>query len=341
MTAGGWSGPLPAGLGAALTAAGLEQVKRAGRLPHPTGRLVAYGRSAPAHAVVPAPGVLVCGIVGLPGFHAPALARLWGAAAGAALASAEVAAGTVPSGGWSTAALAAHLERDPRPLADALAVAVRETAATGVILPALLGRERSEEVRRVLVDAAGVPVGEALGVPPSLPGWRLDRALDAALRAADVEVVPGRVVDRTVARRRVTGVLVVPAGAGGNEPFRIEARTFVLATGKFLAGGIRADDAFEEPALGCPVWVEHLAGVFDAPERLTLTHPDRRATQSLLRAGVATDPDRRPVDRRGVVVHENVVVAGSVRSDVDPSTLGLGHAAEDGWRAGLGVEARL
>lgn len=118
------------------------------------------------------------------------------------------------------------------------------------------------------------------------------------------------------------------------EAVRITARSFVLATGKYLAGGIRADDRFLEPALGCPVWVEYLGSTYDAPDPLALTHPDREADQPLLRAGVRTDDAGRPVDRRGDVVYENVRVAGTVRSGIDAAAPGLGHAAADGWRAG-------
>ena len=335
LAAGAWVGPLPERLGEALARAGLPIVEAAAPLPHPTGRLVACGHAAPAHGVAPAAGTLVCGIEGLPGFHAPILARLWGAAASVELEARTLVAGATPAGGWSPVALAARLDRECGPLAEALARAVRETGATRVILPAVLGLERADAVRAALTDAAGVPVGEALGVPPSLPGWRLDRALDAVLVAAKVEVVRGRVVGRETAGRRVGAVVAHALDGDPAEPLlRLEAGHFVLATGKFLAGGIRADDRFEEPALGCPVRVEHLGQTFEAPDRLALTHPDRRDDQPLLRVGVHTDDRARPVDRRGDVVYENVTVAGSVRAGHDPATLGLGFAAADGWRAG-------
>ena len=38
-------------------------------------------------------------------------------------------------------------------------------------------------------ETAGLPLGEALGVAPSIPGWRLDRALRRALEAAGVRIV--------------------------------------------------------------------------------------------------------------------------------------------------------
>ena len=376
LVAGGWAGPLPEPLGAALARAGMPFEPAPSPLPHPTGRLDGYALAAPAQrAATPLGGALVCGISGLAGFPASALARAWGARSAVMAGAVVLDAGPIPRGGWSPASLAARLEREPGPLAESLAGAVRRVGAARVVFPAVLGVERVDAVRAILEDAAGVPVGEALGTPPSLPGWRLDRALARALGEAGVAVVAGRVVDRVTEGPRLKQVLVRSAhgtaprgmpdgtepidadrdgstyaiGSGGashgetgtvvnpgnpGDTVRITARSFVLATGKYLAGGIRAEDRFLEPALGCPVWVEYLGSTFGAPDPLALTHPDREADQPLLRAGVRTDDAGRPVDRRGDVVYENVRVAGTVRSGIDAAAPGLGHAAADGWRAG-------
>ena len=112
------------------------------------------------------------------------------------------------------------------------------------------------------------------------------------------------------------------------------ARAFVLAGGKFAGGGIVADERLHEPALGCPVWVEHLGAAFHAPEPLALTRPERDAAQPLLGAGVRDDGSGRPVDPRGDVVYRNVRVAGSIRAGIETARLGLGEAAADGWAMG-------
>ena len=333
LTAGGWRGPMPAGLGRALEAAGLTHEPPAGPLPHPHGDLRPYHLAAPAQAAaVVEDGALVCGILGLPGFTAPALARLWGDAARVELAAATLDAGPLtPPAGWSPVALAAALEREPGPLADALARAVRESGATRAILPPVLGLERGESVRAALAAAAGVPVGEMLGIPPSVPGWRLDRALLAAAEAHGIEVITGRAGDPEIADGRVAAVRV--RADDGTEQ-RVAARAIVLAAGKFAGGGIVAAEQLREPALACPVWVEHLGATFNAPEPLALTRPDRDAAQPLLGAGVRDDGSGRPVDPRGDVVYQNVRVAGSIRAGVETARLGLGEAAADGWAMG-------
>jgi len=335
LSAGAWRGPLPVEVGEALAEGGVPHERPAGALPHPRGELVPADHAAPAQCrAVPVEGALVCGIVGLPGFDAAALARLWGEAAGVRLEAAVVAAGSgTPAAGWSPVALAAALDRDPSPLADALAEAVRVSGATRVIVPAVAGLERSAAVLAALGEAAGVPVGEALGVPPSLPGWRLDRALLAGLATAGVEVVQGRVVEREVEGRRVVAVGVRPT-RGDAEALRLEAAAYVLATGKYLGGGIVVEGTIREAALGCPVRVDHVGPPVEAFDALALTHADRSLPQPLLRAGVETDAQGRPVDGRGDVVYENVYVAGTVRAGRSGSEPGLGAAAKEGVRAG-------
>lgn len=342
MTSGGWTGAMSDRVARALSAAGLPHTGTNHVIPHPAGTLCSFDYAPLARAAAePTEGTLVCGIAGLPGFHAPGLARLWGGSAGVSLEPRTLAAGpATPAAGWSPVALAAALERDAGPLADSLAGAVRESGAIRAIMPAVLGREGAG-VRETLADAAGVPVGEALAGPgaPSLPGWRLDRALLHAAEAAGIQIVRARAVAREMDGRRIRAVLAHRGGAAepgetNGGPIRFRADAVVLATGKFTGGGIAAGDVLEEPALDCPVWVEHTGVVFERNEPLALTAAARAADQPLLTAGVHTDDSGRPVNRWGDVVYDNVFVAGSVRAGRIAAEPGLGIDAEDGAAAG-------
>ena len=114
------------------------------------------------------------------------------------------------------------------------------------------------------------------------------------------------------------------------------ARAFILATGKYVGGGIEAHESLAETALDCPVWIDHLGERFDRVEPLTLTNADRHDEQPLLRAGLTCDPEGRPLGPYGDVVFENVWTAGSVRAGPIAS---LGRAAAEGWAAGERVPA--
>jgi glycerol-3-phosphate dehydrogenase subunit B len=338
VCAGGWVGQPPEQLRGVLAQAGLPLQECVGPVPHPDGRLLTYEAVPPAQAIAALPPeaerVLVCGITGLPTFRAAALAALWTEAAGLRDGALEWAMLTVPdtpAAGWATAALAAHIERDPERLAAALAGLVEERGPARVILPAILGINDHTQVLESVTLAAGVPVGETLGSAPSLPGWRIDRALLRALELAGVEVVTGLVTEHVAGDGMVQLVTVAdPQTANA-----IRASAVVLATGKFLGGGISTHARFIDTALRTELSVERAGHSYtDAADSLALTDAVWSGPQPLLTVGVRTNGDSHPVTESGAVIYRNVVVAGSVRAGTETASLGLGNAARDGWDAG-------
>lgn len=326
MFSGAWRGPCPDVLRdeLALSAYPLQACSQS--LPHPCGALIPCDFAATSHTVAQlVDDALVIGIAGLPGFDAALLAHRWSSRTGVQLRAQTVTLERTPAAGWAPASLAAFIERSPEVLIQPLVAALRQHAATGAILPAVLGVLASSHRR--LSDAVGNPIGEALGVPPSLPGWRIHHALRAAVTRAGVTILEGRAVSQPNHGRINTIQL-----ANGDV---IQARTYILATGKYAAGGIEANGTFREPAFGCPVWIDHLGERFAVPDALILTDPVRTEDQPLLRAGVHVDAEQRPVTATGDVVYSNVRVAGSIRADCSITTHGIGDAAADGWAAGM------
>jgi glycerol-3-phosphate dehydrogenase subunit B len=339
MASGGWVGSPPAPVLDALAAAGLPLEPCTARLPHPEGRLLHADLAPDSHAraaiEVGAELAIVCGIAGLPSFRPTALARLWSHAADLprhALEPVTLGLPGTPPAGWSPVSLAAAVERDPQLLAGPLARAAREHGAARAFLPAVVGLGDHARVLAEVRRTAGVAVGEALGVAPSVPGWRLEQALVRALSLAGVTVVTGRVKQPTSARRPVTEVTArTPQGDVGIRPGAL-----VLATGKFIGGGITANTPFGEVALGSDVVADRFGRQFrDATESLALTDAARRQPQPLLGLGVRSNEDGQLLTEQGDVGAANVFLAGSVRAGTETALLGLGHAAADGWAAGL------
>lgn len=340
LSAGAWTDAPPAPVRHALGSAGLELIDCTAPLPHPDGRLLSCAAAPASHAcaaIVHDAGTtrtLVCGIDGLPAFRPVALARLWSDAA-------RLPTGTLqpvmlhlddtPPAGWSHVSLAALLEHEPDRLTVPLAAALREHNATRAILPPVLGLDEHARVHATLQRRTGAMVGEALATAPSLPGWRLDRALLRMLQAADVQVVGGRVTTPTLDGDVIVSVLV----AADTNPVVLAARAYVLATGKFAGGGIAAEHIFAEAALGCRVVAHRFGRAFDdASASLALTDPVRIEPQPVLSLGVLTDDGARPTRTSGDGALRNVVVAGSVRAGTETASVGLGSAAADGWSAG-------
>jgi anaerobic glycerol-3-phosphate dehydrogenase len=325
---GGWTGVLPQPLAQAFSSADHSWSTVEEVLPLPDGSVRRFDYAAASHAAARlTPQTMVCGIAGLAGFQAKTLAMMWGEVSGALLNAAEIVLPHTPPSGWSTAALATRLEQSCAALAHELTRALRATRASSIILPAVLGVTRSDVIRRTLESEVGCAIAEALGHTPSIPGWRLQKALDRMIGQANVRVLNGRVMDRSSHGTKLTGLTVQSNGS----PQHVEGNAYVLATGKFVGGGITASEVLRDSALDCPIWIDHLGERFERVEPLTLTNADRREEQPLLSAGIQTDAENRPLDAHATLIFENVWVAGAVRAGVDG---GLGRAATEGWAAG-------
>jgi glycerol-3-phosphate dehydrogenase subunit B len=325
MISGAWSGPLRSELQESLAAAGYPLVRTDEPIAHQRGATLRCDFAGPTHAAATVAGeTLVCGIAGLPGFHAQTLARLWQAEH--LLVADTITLPDTPATGWTPVSLAAHIERSPGLLLEQL----HKHRTARIILPAVLGIEATESITARFA-AEGIRVGEALATTPSLPGWRLWHALERVITAHEITCFDGRAVLDTASNRQVKSLRV-------NDQ-TILARSFVLATGKFAAGGVVAGDEFQETVFDIPIWQQQLGDVFTVPDPLPLTDPVRTETQPLLRAGVQTDAMLRPVNRAQDVVYQNVFVAGTIRAGWNVADSGLGRCAEDGWTAGLNAAA--
>jgi glycerol-3-phosphate dehydrogenase subunit B len=213
---------------------------------------------------------------------------------------------------------------------------IRAAAPAGTrvaLLPPVLGLDPAARVPERIAAAAGLEVAETLADVPGVPGLRLDAAVVRALTAAGVEVLHGAI--------EPGGGPGAAARAGGRE---VLAAAWVLASGRFVGGGIVRRGALVEPLLGLPVQASeggqegfHLA----RRPAASLTRRERRAAQPLLAAGLRIDGELRPVDHRGGPVHPRLFAAGAVIGGHEHAVdgTGLGVAILTGWLAGRGAAA--
>ena len=229
------------------------------------------------------------------------------------------------------------LALEPPGAAEAAGEALRArlpSDVAAVLLPPVLGLDPAARVAERIAAAAGVPVAETVSDVPSVPGLRLQRALELRLAAAGVTVLTAAVADV-----RGPGV---PVRAGGRE---VRAPAGVLATGRFVGGGIARRGVLVEPALGLAVQAAEgrEAGVhLAARPAAALTSRDRLAPQALLSAGLRVDAALRPLDERGRPVHPRLFAAGAVIGGHEQATdgTGLGVAILTGFLAGGAAAGR-
>ncbi|MHB8420353.1 MAG: FAD-binding protein [Myxococcales bacterium] len=220
--------------------------------------------------------------------------------------------------------LARLLDRpeEARRLGEALARA--RPAADAWLLPPVIGLERAEEALKVASDLAGLPCAELVAATPSVPGARLQRALDRALERAGVELRCGEVARLEEGRAQLGGEL---------GPSDLSFDQAVFATGRFIGGGVRRAPVFAEPLLGLPIW-DGATRLLEQPVD-TLLGEGPGAPAAAFRAGIHVDGELRPLDDRGEPIpwlHAAGAVIGGGDAAVDGA--GLGLAAFTGFLAG-------
>jgi len=119
----------------------------------------------------------------------------------------------------------------------------------------------------------------------------------------------------------------------------VQARSWVLATGRFVGGGIVRRGQLLEPLLGIPVQATEagVPGIHLATRAASaLTVRERGAAQPLLAAGVRIDRQVRPLGPSGAPVHARLFAAGAVIGghEVAADGTGLGVAILTGYLAG-------
>jgi glycerol-3-phosphate dehydrogenase subunit B len=168
--------------------------------------------------------------------------------------------------------------------------------------PALLGIRDPLGVKKDLEELIGVEVFEIPILPPSIPGMRIFRRLKEWLIQRGVTFLLGHSVSKTILHgKRCEGIEVSHPPLSQS----YSADRFILATGRFIGGGLKADEEkIYEPLFNLPV-----------------SQPGSRAewfgnsffnNHPIYQSGILTDSSFRPTDERGERVLGNVWIAGSI-----------------------------
>jgi glycerol-3-phosphate dehydrogenase subunit B len=173
--------------------------------------------------------------------------------------------------------------------------------------PALLGIRDPLRVKKDLEQIIGSEVFEIPILPPSIPGMRIFRRFKEWLIQRGVTFLLGHSVlkaDLNGKRCRSIEVSHPPLSQS------YSADRFILATGRFIGGGLKADgEKIFEPLFNLPVLQPESRDNWFANSFFN-GHPVHQA-------GILTDPSFRPVDQKGEQVFDNVRIAGSILAGHD------------------------
>ncbi len=212
---------------------------------------------------------------------------------------------------------------------------VKRTGATHVVLPAVLGIERAIDNAKHLSKETQATVFETLAFPPSVPGLRLQMALDRIFQASGGTLILGH--------KAVSGVfkgetLVEVKASGPKRKISIRPKAAVLATGKFISEGLLGSQkGVREPLFGLvTVTGEFYDASEEYPRRHTRPIPFTNRGHDIFQFGVPVDENLRPVDYNGRAKAENLFAAGAIIAGYDFSSekSGLGVALTTGYVAG-------
>ncbi|MDY0040203.1 MAG: glycerol-3-phosphate dehydrogenase subunit GlpB [Desulforhabdus sp.] len=192
-------------------------------------------------------------------------------------------------------------------LAEAILPFIQNAELIG--MPAILGMHQSEAVAADLGKELGRPVFEIPTMPLSVPGLRLMGAIEKqALRAGAVIMHGVRATAVKSSRDRIFSVSV----EADHGKMSIESEGVILATGRFLGGGLAASrSGIRETLLELPVYQPKLRDDWHRTRFLdSRGHP-------INQAGLEIDGFFRPLGRNNEIAYENLFAAGSLLAHQD------------------------
>lgn len=219
-----------------------------------------------------------------------------------------------------------------------------------LLLPPVLSEGDPRPLLQWLSKGLDLPCAEWVAGRESLPGSRLQRILEERMEAEGIRLLHGEVISRDgsvegLHVREATPSVPDPrlfdsASGGRVDPvaespsWPLAAKAAVLATGKFIGGGVGRAERLREAVFDLPIFVEGKVDRGRWPGDISA--PAYRDEQPIFRAGIRIDERLRPMDAGGRLRSNRLFAAGAVLSGNDAARdgAGLGLAWFTGWLAG-------
>ncbi len=195
-------------------------------------------------------------------------------------------------------------------------------------LPAVLGFHSPCEALEDLKERLKADVFEIPMPPPSVPGIRLFRKFQIYLQEKGVRLILG--LSTLTPHRESKEVIGFSFGFSENNPI-YTASAIVLATGKFVGGGLDSDRGrIYETLLDLSVAYPKNRRQWFSPRLLAAEG------QPFNRFGVEVNESLQPVDPEGRVLYANLFAAGAILAQADSMSekSGGGIALSTGYWAG-------
>ncbi len=215
---------------------------------------------------------------------------------------------------------------------------IAQLGVTHIAFPPVLGIRNALQNKLRLEELTSTSVFELLGFPPSVPGQRLQRSLEDVFVKTGGKMLVGfeaTSYDRTDAR------LSAIIASSPRRQIRINSKAFLLATGKFIGGGIVGDETgFHESVFDLmTVTGDYYTADGLTPSRITNRLSLSPTGQPLQYCGLSVDPQFRPIKEDGTEWAENLFASGSILAGYNYSVekSGLGVATTTGFHSAKSI----
>jgi glycerol-3-phosphate dehydrogenase subunit B len=175
-------------------------------------------------------------------------------------------------------------------------------------LPALLGMHAPDLVRAELEQLTGLEIFEIPTMPPSVPGIRLREMFEQVFPQKGITLIP---------QQKVSSLIFDAGGAllglsDNYGPITVHSKAVILATGRFLSGGLEA----------------HITGITESLLDLPVSQPPSRndwyresytdpTGHAIHKAGIEIDTSFRPLAQNGKPHNEGLFAAGIILAHQD------------------------
>ncbi|MFW9982373.1 MAG: anaerobic glycerol-3-phosphate dehydrogenase subunit GlpB [Candidatus Thorarchaeota archaeon] len=218
--------------------------------------------------------------------------------------------------------------------AEQLKVQVEKVGATHVALPPILGLRKAIQNQNRLKQLLGSNVFELLGFPPSVPGLRLQLALEEIFRKSGGNLLIGHEV---VSYQMMEDKIEIVNARAPRREIQVRAKAFILASGKFIGTGLVGDEkGVRETIFDLTTITQSYHSANNLlPSKATSRIPITPVGQPIFSTGITLDPQYRPIRDDGIEWAENLFAAGSVLAGYNYSVekSGLGVALTSGFSA--------
>jgi len=234
--------------------------------------------------------------------------------------------------------IARHLDHEDglEEFATQLKHQTERVGATHVAIPPILGLRNAVSNQTKLKGLLSAHVFELLGFPPSIPGLRLQLALEQIFLETGGKLLVGH---EAISYSLQNGVVESVLAKAPKRAIGINAKTIILASGKFIGGGLTGDvHGIHETVFGLMT----VTGSYHSAENIL---PSRATNRMVLTpeghpvysTGLTVDPNFRPIQEDGTEWARNLFAAGSILGGYNYSVekSGLGVALSTGFSAAL------